>query len=57
MNRRLLPWFGRPMGAAVLDRVEELLQEITETADEIRAKAATLQDETPPEGIKPDGGA
>lgn len=39
---------------AVLDRVKELAHEISETADEIRERAATIQDETPPEGVDGD---
>ncbi len=36
-------------------RVRELINEINETADEIRAQAAILRDETPPGGISHDG--
>lgn len=39
---------------AVMDRVKELIKEINETADDIRSAAATLSDETPPEGIQRD---
>lgn len=41
---------GDAVSVAVLDRVKELIQEINNTADEIREKAATIHDETPPQG-------